>query len=1568
MQTQKPAEQKSEQSSGRASNNLKNIPASQKPVTKKNTVRTTEYKKMIEICLSDPDSVTRDEFIAFQSAMGYGQTVRLMEEGKRRKMAEKGEKKGQEPTSAAEKPKQKVDATKTAKNEAKNTNEIKMEQNNVTIEKSLTKTLLATAKPKNNEPDAESKVAAQTTAKSAAQTAPKAAVQAAKSAVQTAPKAAVQTAKTAVQTAPKATVQTAKSAVQTAPKAAVQTAKTVEQAEPKTATQTTAKTAEQAKPKVAIQTTAKSAALAASKAAAQKTVNMAAQAIPKSATQVAQKAVQTAVNAEQQVVPKDEAKEKVSGKAVPEAALPATAKKAETTASNSAAETSSRAAAQTTHTSSKNQTNKSSDTQNTLQKGKEKSSEGNKAAPSKLEGGSALGKGEGGVKGPSAQKINESLKPKREVKPAPKITGEDPGKILSQLGSADATQVVNTFSEANAASKGAFDKEKDKAQKLLPEIPTPTGLEPVNKQGNIEPKQSPIKHKMLSAFKAAKAGGKAQEGKVQDFNLPERDDLDADDVMKEAKACTKNPPEIGMTGEADPSQIEGFESEASESVENSKQAEVEQIKKEFGENNIAPLIDNTILKAKESIRAAAPKKLDIKKMAPVTPEVASRVDPSVNDTLQNYMNQQTGEYEKGKAEYDAGVEAEKATADEKIESHKAEAKEKQQMEQEKAKADVSGYRDQWQSEVDQATAEYDTEANTEVEGKRKEVGDIKEEKDGEVKSTLETAERDAEKECETAKKDANEKEKEGEKEKKSWLGQAWDWVKDKAEKLADGIKKAINGIFNALRSLVKTIFEKAKQAALALIEAGRKLIVDCIKGLGELLKKLVKKLLEKFPAIAEKICALIDKAVSVAVEAVNKIADGLKKAVTFVLDTMAKGLDTLFAGLQKLYNGIMDGLKKFLSMDFLEILKIALEAAMIAAEIAAAFASMGGSVLAQIVKWIATTLPSLISKARAIIGFVDAIRSIKFSDIKEMLSPSGIAEFLVKGLFGELKALDGAESEKGEKEEAEPSGGGAEKGLVKILNTLTKVFNKIKGVYGKVAGAINKVLPVINITNKKWFDPFSMVYAGVAKVIEVAQNPAQALGEGVGNLKAAAGDFFGGIKSKITTVAGDIKEKVAILGKPAELLKLILNKGVDMVLNFIIMNPPSALLKAVFKLIEAVAGKSLVELIRQTIPFADKLLNSIAESGPVQAIASPLQEPISKVSGAIDDVTSGVTGIVDDAEQKAMSAFGSGEKLISGFIGGGKGGSSKGGSKAGGKGGGGKGGGGDFFGTLKSGIHTRLVSLGEANLKTKGKALLDKGLQKGKDLAKKGLDKGKEVVVDAAGKIKQMLTPKVKFKLGNEDHELWVESGKNKNVVMMASNNPGDIRNKEEIDNEMENIVQSDIKKLEDSKNVQVSDVSKLVSKLELVGKGEQFANKRKNKLKPNIRYQTGEFGYFYETDDKGRVKKFETDNLQLSGREKRLNHSKNTPGKIKGQDHAGHLAGDRFGGSSKIDNLVSQAAGVNLSEYKEIENKWAAAIEKGQKVKVNVVIKYSEDNLRPSQFNIVYTIDDKPFRKILLN
>ena len=106
----------------------------------------------------------------------------------------------------------------------------------------------------------------------------------------------------------------------------------------------------------------------------------------------------------------------------------------------------------------------------------------------------------------------------------------------------------------------------------------------------------------------------------------------------------------------------------------------------------------------------------------------------------------------------------------------------------------------------------------------------------------------------------------------------------------------------------------------------------------------------------------------------------------------------------------------------------------------------------------------------------------------------------------------------------------------------------------------------------------------------------------------------------------------------------------------------------------------------------------------------------------------------------------------------------------------------------------------------------------------------------------------------------------------------------------------------------------------DIIRDGSQLEN---GKLKADITYKTGEFDYIYKTDSKGRISNWSTDDLQLTERAERLTHNPNTPGKIEG-DHAGHLAGDRFGGSPEIDNLVSQSSSVNLSEYKKIENQWA--------------------------------------------
>lgn len=130
-------------------------------------------------------------------------------------------------------------------------------------------------------------------------------------------------------------------------------------------------------------------------------------------------------------------------------------------------------------------------------------------------------------------------------------------------------------------------------------------------------------------------------------------------------------------------------------------------------------------------------------------------------------------------------------------------------------------------------------------------------------------------------------------------------------------------------------------------------------------------------------------------------------------------------------------------------------------------------------------------------------------------------------------------------------------------------------------------------------------------------------------------------------------------------------------------------------------------------------------------------------------------------------------------------------------------------------------------------------------------------------------------------------------------------------------------------------------------------------KLKPDIKYRTGEHQYLYETDNLGRIKKFTAEDLKLTTRTKRLNHSTKTPGKQAG-DHAGHLAGDRFGGSAKLDNLVSQSQKANLSDFAKLENKWAQAIKEGKKVSTEIKPNYTGNDSRPSSFTVKYSIDGK--------
>lgn len=140
-----------------------------------------------------------------------------------------------------------------------------------------------------------------------------------------------------------------------------------------------------------------------------------------------------------------------------------------------------------------------------------------------------------------------------------------------------------------------------------------------------------------------------------------------------------------------------------------------------------------------------------------------------------------------------------------------------------------------------------------------------------------------------------------------------------------------------------------------------------------------------------------------------------------------------------------------------------------------------------------------------------------------------------------------------------------------------------------------------------------------------------------------------------------------------------------------------------------------------------------------------------------------------------------------------------------------------------------------------------------------------------------------------------------------------------------------------------------------------------RGKLKPNCTYTTGEHDYIYVTNSGGLIEYARVDELQLKELDQRLPHSRNIPGKLAGDD-AGHLFGDLFGGSPKLDNLVSQAREVNRKEFRKIEREWEAALNNKQKVSAEIRISYDTGSSRPSKFTIYYSINGLTSIKTIYN
>lgn len=134
-------------------------------------------------------------------------------------------------------------------------------------------------------------------------------------------------------------------------------------------------------------------------------------------------------------------------------------------------------------------------------------------------------------------------------------------------------------------------------------------------------------------------------------------------------------------------------------------------------------------------------------------------------------------------------------------------------------------------------------------------------------------------------------------------------------------------------------------------------------------------------------------------------------------------------------------------------------------------------------------------------------------------------------------------------------------------------------------------------------------------------------------------------------------------------------------------------------------------------------------------------------------------------------------------------------------------------------------------------------------------------------------------------------------------------------------------------------------------------------KLNPNMAYRSN--GYDYTTDDKGRIIHAEGDLRLKDGDRSPLNAKVEDmqPG-----DDRGHIIGDRFDGSNKIDNLLPQLSNVNRGEFKAHEGQLSKALDEGKPVHVSYDLSYGDDSKRPNGLIADYTIGNDRSVRIFEN
>ncbi|WP_340023433.1 hypothetical protein MHI24_31180 [Paenibacillus sp. FSL K6-1096] len=340
-----------------------------------------------------------------------------------------------------------------------------------------------------------------------------------------------------------------------------------------------------------------------------------------------------------------------------------------------------------------------------------------------------------------------------------KISGEDPGQILDQLTRVQPTELGDAYAQAVNVSAGAFAKQNQKAKQGLPAVPVPTGLKGKVLQARRKP--AGLKHTVKEGFKSERTGGAVNPGHLDTMTIRSSGSGDNPEaIMSEIRSAAAQPPGISMTGEADPAQMDGMGQEASREVGAAKQAELGQIQQPWGENDIYPEPDGTVVKAAAGLKGGqAPGAKKLPALA-LPAEMNAGLNRSLAPEMKKQLGAKQAEYKKEQAKFDSSVLSSKADSQAQIRQAETEARNKQLSQQAGAKAEVTQLRGEWKKELDAAEADYSQQAGAAAQQKKKEINTVRTDKEREAQKKQSEAEREATQAYSKAKKEADSKHEE----------------------------------------------------------------------------------------------------------------------------------------------------------------------------------------------------------------------------------------------------------------------------------------------------------------------------------------------------------------------------------------------------------------------------------------------------------------------------------------------------------------------------------------------------------------------------------------------------------------------------------------------------------------------------------------------------------------------------------------------------------------------------------------------------------------------------------------